>query len=515
MKGLSDRSKQNEYQLPKNKITQMIKITFFFAFAFIFLAGCNKSANTKNGNNERQNVARKIKPTKKSGSLKEIIGDNILIMEQVNGIRKMKEDTTKKYSFTEFSKYLKIRDSLFVLLASDKKLIKCIQESSQYDEEFRSLGIEIYHGRGENNCFYKCIPYDIYERTILTLEEIIGDNKLIMEQLNGLKNMIANRSKINSLADIEKTLRMRDSLIVLLNKDEKFNKIVSEDFCYQKLEEEFKSLGIYIIQAEGLYFGLDIAPILDEVIERVADEPYILRNKIRNLNSMTRGGEYPYEDISQEMEIVVLSEKMLNKYPGHEYNKEILELLCQALNCLTEVHKKTLILVNSDDNKYAGTKDFFFIGNYNADFYPCITDTSYHQDFIRKYSKSRFAKVIKKIFSNISALSYPDSKILYIIKVPPLTSDSVFADERLKQEFNNLPKEIAEQEDCFKYMWLGIDIPHLLYLSNGKDTKKVICYRFFDSREPAEKRLKLIRKLIPSAKLVKYKLPITEKKNDN
>jgi hypothetical protein len=499
----------------KLKINQMIKITFFFVFAFILIIGCNKSANKKNENHERLNVARKIKPTKKSGSLKEIIGDNILIMEQVNCIRKMKEDTTKKFSFTEFSKYLKMRDSLIVLLANDKKLIKCIQESKQYDEEFRSLGIETYHGGGKNNYFDKCIPYDIFERTILALEEIIGDNKLIMEQLKGLKTMIANRSKINSLADIEKTLRMRDSLIFLLTNNEKYIKIVSEDQCYQKLEEEFKSIGIYIIQAEGLYFGLDVAPLLDDVIERVADEPYILRNKIRNLNSMTIGGEYPYTDISQEMEIVVLSEKMLNKYPDHGYNKEILEILCDALNCLTDVHKYTAILLNSDDKKYAGTEDYFLIGNYNAEYYPCITDTAYHQAFIRKYSKSRFAKVIRKIFSNISTLSSQNSKILYIIKVPPLTSDSVFVDEKLKQAFKNLPKDIAEQEDCFKYMWLGIDIPHLLYLPYDTDIKKVICYRFFDSQEPAEKSLKLIRKMIPSAKLVKYNLTKTEKKNDN
>jgi hypothetical protein len=488
----------------------MKKPIIFFAFAFILAIGCNNSANNNKNTDSLQaakNNALSDETANKEVSLEEIVGDNKLIMKQINGIKELKSKKTKVLSFAEYENVFKMRENLIFLFKKDEKLIKCLKECEDLHQELSEFGILAYSEKGENPGFYRdAFPSSIVDRVVLTLEDLVRDKKLIMEQLNNVKKIKANSSKIKSIAEVEKTLKMRDSLIFLLQNDEKFNNFM-RGTIWQKLENELKALGINIIQAEGLFYNIIKGPFLDNVIEKVADEPYILRNKIQNLFGETLSGEYPYGNIQEEMEIVFLSEKMVSKYPGHQYNKEIMGIYSGALKTLTDIHKYTSELVTMPGNKFAGYQDEYLIGNYDSEYYNAITDTFNHKEYIKKYPKSRFTKIIKNILSNISSIT-TGYKILYIVQVPALTSDSVFANEKLKQEFNNLPKEIVDQSNCFKYMWLGIDIPHELHLGNGN---KMTAYRFFDKKEPAEKSLKIIQKIIPSAKLVEYKIPETDK----
>jgi len=82
-------------------------------------------------------------------------------------------------------------------------------------------------------------------------------------------------------------------------------------------------------------------------------------------------------------------------------------------------------------------------------------------------------------------------------------------------QLKNLPKDIEEEGDAFKYMWLGIDVPHQLVVRDSNDNKRVIVYRFYNTKEPAEKALVEIQKVIPKAKLVEYDLTEADKKHKN
>jgi len=332
------------------------------------------------------------------------------------------------------------------------------------------------------------------------LAEFLKDKTLAFEQFRNLKEAIANQSEMKSIKEVEKALKMRDNLMNILNNDDAFYTYMEEG---DRFYEEFEAIGIQIVEAEGMFGSLARALIFEKVIERVADEPYILNNKIQNLNASSHGSEYPYFDIKEEMEIVPLAEKMLTKYPGHKFNKEILEILGYALYPLTDFHK--------------APDDFaqYIVGGYDVGAYPGATDISFHNNFVEKYAKSRFAKVIEKILLNPSVLSKNEFDMLYFIQVPDLKSDSVFTDQKLNQQLKVLPKDIMSANDGFKYLWLGVDVPHILTLRKSDENKSVLVYRFFDKKEPAEESLTEIQKIIPKAKLVEYQLTETDKKYKN
>lgn len=333
----------------------------------------------------------------------------------------------------------------------------------------------------------------------LKLEDVISKNNEALEQLRALIDAIENKEDIKTLEEVEKVFSHRDNLIKLLMADDDFNTYMEEG---DRLYEEFESLGIHIIEAEGLFFGLDKANLFEDIIEKVADEPYILKNKIDNLYAASHGSEYPYLDLSEEMQIIPLAEKMLLNYPDHKYNIEIAKILENALNPLTDVH-----LVKSSHKSY-------IVGGYAIGEYPGATDIKYHKEFVEKNEKSKFADVIDKIVKSISVMGKSEFDSLYFIQVPDLsTTDSIFADEKLNTALFNLQGSISPLTANTKYLWLGIDIPHSFYLRDGDETNKVIVYRFSTEKENLVESLTNIQAIIPSAELVEYELTETDKKN--
>ena len=334
------------------------------------------------------------------------------------------------------------------------------------------------------------------------LAEFLKDNKFAIEQFQNLKKAIANQDNMKSIEDIEQALEIRDTLMRFLNNEKWFYTYMERDDA-DRFYDEFEAIGMQVVEAEGMFGSLAQAPIFEKVIEKVADEPYILNNKIHNLNASSHGSEYPYFDITEEMEIVPLAEKMLTKYPGHKYNKNILEMLGYALYPLTDFHRAPDDFAN------------YIVGGYDVSAYPGATDISFHKTFIEKYSKSRFAKVVEKILGNPSTLSASEFDMLYLIEVPDLIEDSVFSDEKLNEKLKKLPKDVKTANDGFKYLWLGIDVPHTIMLRDGDENRGVLVYRFYDKKEPAEKSLARIKKIIPKAKLVEYQLTEADKKYKN
>ena len=92
---------------------------------------------------------------------------------------------------------------------------------------------------------------------------------------------------------------------------------------------------------------------------------------------------------------------------------------------------------------------------------------------------------------------------------------SVYDNIAFALKLKNLPKDVKNANDGFKFLWLGVDVPHTIILRNGDENKRVLVYRFFDKKEPAEKSLLEIQKIIPKAELIEYQLTEADKKYRN
>jgi len=332
------------------------------------------------------------------------------------------------------------------------------------------------------------------------IEETIKHNKIASNLLDTIKKIIANRTEIESMDDIEHILKMRDSLVKLLNTDKEFENYMLETDAHWYLNEKFNKIGISFVSAEGIYICLDRAPLLNDFIEKLADKPFKLKTKIENLFGSLQGGEYPFTDISNEMELIPLAGKMLTEYPGYKHNKETAKMLDRALLPLVDFHSV------GDDESYS-----YIVGNFSTDAYPGMTDINQHKRFIKEAKNSRFAPIIRSILNSPSNIGF-GGDTLYYVSVPSLKSASVFADEKLNEQLKNLPEDISEMDDSFKYIWLGIDIPHNLIFSKNEKYTRAIAYRFFDRKEPALKSLATIRKIIPGARLIEHPFSEDEKR---
>jgi hypothetical protein len=336
---------------------------------------------------------------------------------------------------------------------------------------------------------------------IKSINELLKINSAALKLSNSIQKAIADKKYIKTMDEIERTLEMRDNLIEILNADENFESQMLNIEAIWNYFESFEKIGISFVTAEGIYICLDKAPLLTDLVEKYADEPMKIKIKIENLYGSMRGGEYPFTNIDIEMELIPLAEKMLTEYPGYKHNKEIARMLDRALMPLVDFHT-----VGCDDS-YS-----YIVGNFSVDQFPGVTDISYHKRFISDAKKSRFSKLVEKILSSPSNLcDWGDT--LYYIAVPDLQSgNNVFADDKLNEKLKNLPIEFKDMNDSFKYLWLGVDVPHYLTFSKDENHTNVVAYRFYDNKKTALKSLETIQKVLPGALLIEHLFSDKEKK---
>ncbi|ANQ51684.1 hypothetical protein MY04_4344 [Flammeovirga sp. MY04] len=320
------------------------------------------------------------------------------------------------------------------------------------------------------------------------IRSFIKNNEKAFEQYNYLLQTLSNRDSIKTIEEVNLALASRDKLVSLLMSDNRLYEFM-ETGLTEDTYNEFEKLGIEIVEAEGMFFELGKAPLLTDLIEKLANEPDLLKNQIENLYSASRGSEYPFLDLEEQLKIIPLVEKLITKYPQNQYNSKALEILKEALTPLVDVH---LVKSNQVNNH--------IVGGLYVEAYPNQTDISYHKKFASE-DTTRFSKVVKNILGSISTIDYSFEKIYYI-EVPEIITDSTFANQQKFEEFQNLPDVVKELNGVLTYLWLGLDVPHVLNL--GNNTKSIVVYRFYDELAPAEKSLEEIKKIIPSAKLVEY-----------
>jgi hypothetical protein len=237
------------------------------------------------------------------------------------------------------------------------------------------------------------------------------------------------------------------------------------------------------------------APFLEETIRRVGDEPYVLKSEILARVGSTYNGEYRYYSLDDHIVILDLAEKFAAKYPNHPYLKDIMESFIDCVTPLTDVHK----IVEEDQTSYV-------VSGIGREQYPSGTDIESHENFIKEHKDSHFAKTVESIVNSMSTLTTPARDTIYIVTVPePSRDKAVFSSAGMNARLSQLPAPFFATPNTLPYLWLEVPVAHVLTLpSDDGNYKTIFAYRFFDSKEQAEKSLREIKPLIPEAGILHY-----------
>lgn len=287
------------------------------------------------------------------------------------------------------------------------------------------------------------------------------------------KKDIDNQEKIMAL------MSYRDSLKPIL---ENFSYLLSESLFenmkkWEKYEKELIEIGFLPFYAEGMFSGLTNSPILQAQIKEFGTPEFQLMTDFENANGKSMGGEYPYLDLTANIEMVLIGEKMSKEFGETPEYKKIEQTYRYALKTLTDLH----CLVQTDDTRE------YILHDISRDFWPNATDVSFMEQFVKKHKTSRFAPAIKKILVNVSELQASEDLEkgeVYLIAV-----------ESFKTE------EEAENK-VFELLNKSIDVPHVISSKKGKTEQYHAVYRFYAQEAKAKENLKKIKSQFKNAKII-------------
>ena len=325
-----------------------------------------------------------------------------------------------------------------------------------------------------------------------TLQINSEDINLFAEQLpilsqllqgNALHNTIAVyankvlRGKVSSQKDLETLLDSRSKMITLLHDkvlNPFFSKADTEDFYNSErgasLEKELNRIGIQSVSAEGIYIGLAPSTMLEKEFKQLSDEPFKLYNEFLSQRGSSMGGEYPYSNLENQMQLVWIGEQLIGKYPNNPYTARIRSDFRFALGTLTDFHEVST----------PAQGVYYIVSDLLTEPYPTMTSVEQLNNFVEKYPQNT-----SDIKLNEDAYPQP----IYLVVAKWLAADS--SDE-------NADCENAEQLRN-NYLDKAMPIPHLLRLNRQGQTQCALCYRFYSSAQKATTALSILKKIEPAA----------------
>jgi len=292
---------------------------------------------------------------------------------------------------------------------------------------------------------------------------------------------------IKSEDDLITFQKKRESFIEMINNSQVFFSFIDSELTkwnfgkhsgdFEHYDKELKMIGIDFVSAEGMLTGFTTAPVLEDVISRVASWPYRLYIQMKEAYAESYGSEYTYYDLMPEMKAIHIGEQLLELYPDSKYAELAGEILSDALFPLTDYHR---MLGSPDDPQASNTVDereyLYIVGELYTHVFPWWTDISEPRKFIELYPDSRFKDVIEKIANNPSEV-HPGSRV-FVVAIDR------FTDEK------------SARKAVLSCLLKGLDIPHVLTVGGGN---YVVAYRFFASSDKAQKALEEIKSIKPEA----------------
>ena len=284
--------------------------------------------------------------------------------------------------------------------------------------------------------------------------------------------------------DLSRFLEKREPLLKMISGSESLCEFLSKEADkwvfkdksgdWEHYEREFGLIGIRTVFAEGMLSGFAEGPVLEEVISRVASEPYRLYIRLMEAYARSYGAEYTFMNLEPEMEAIELGERLLNWFPESKYVGPAKQILAKALFPLTDWH----IMVAADTPSKDLDKDhpFCVVGELHQRAYPFSTDIGQPKKFLETYPGSGFNSVIAKIVNDPSEMS--GGRAVHAVMV------------------DEFPDMESARQRILSYLLQGLDIPHLITLG---ETSYAVVYRFFADPEKAQRALEKIKKIKPEA----------------
>lgn len=239
---------------------------------------------------------------------------------------------------------------------------------------------------------------------------------------------------------------------------------------WEKYDRELGFIGIITFSAEGMLSGFAEGPVLEQLIARVASEPYRLYIRLVEAYARSYGSEYTYMHLKPEMDAIDFGERLMTRFPESKYIEPAKQILAKALFPLTDWH-----VVLSDDPALIDKSDYYShcsVGELSTRTYPFWTAIGEPKEFLKAYPGSMFHDVVAKIVEEPSEIIFGKSVHVVIV--------DEFSDEE------------SARKAILSYLINGIDIPHLITLN---ETSYIVAYRFFADSDKAKKALERIKKI--------------------
>lgn len=314
------------------------------------------------------------------------------------------------------------------------------------------------------------------------LASIVKENDPIYVSLNNyVYDVLNNEETVKSENDLKRLFYKRDAQIMPTLHGDFFDPLAmkNDDFFVgdagRKLQAELQSIGLQCIYAEGMYVDLGAAEMLPQAMKKFGSEVFRLYAEFLNAYGKAVGGEYPYLDLSGEMRMVAIGEAMLDKHPDHEYTLAIRSDFEFALHTLTDIHTVTGQL---------DTQEMFYA--LSTDPYPYMTSFEQHRQFVADYPNTKYGKIVQKILANPSSIAHAGNgfKDLFLVLVQWRGTNSdgetAYCDD-------------AEAAKDSLYLHRGIDVAHVLPITQNGEIRCAIVYRFYPDKAQAEKAIKTLQ----------------------
>lgn len=322
------------------------------------------------------------------------------------------------------------------------------------------------------------------EKNLKILYNLTKDEPELDKLLREYVDLISAPDDVSSEEEILEIFQMRDSLIIKLYPViEQYYWVQVENDKYaefENLEKELLEIGMTTVYAEGMVVGLVSSPILEKQIDEYGSDPFKLYCKFMYAYSNSQGGEYPFIDLSSQMQMVDLGEKLSQNYPDSKYNKMIETDYHLAVQTLTDFHKVTDL--EQDFTQY-------IIEGMNVDYWPYGTDLENFTRFVQDYPNTKLTKVVKEILKNTSEIYYEyegeGNDPIYLITI---------------EELNDY---LDAQDKVLDYVLNGVDIPHIIIIEHGSEYSYAVVYRFYSDKDHADRMLNSIKVKYPYAYMLK------------
>lgn len=310
-----------------------------------------------------------------------------------------------------------------------------------------------------------------------TLANLAEGEPVLYEQLETYAAAVSQPASIQSEADYRPLVQLRDEKILSALEAQVLNEDITDMQVMQRLFDELEQLGMTLVTAEGMIYGVGKAFLLPEVAQRVASPDYLAFLQFESAFASSRSGEYPYMNMEPWQEMVVHGEQ-LRSMPNTPYWSQVEDEFYNAVRVVSDLH-----LVQSGNAREAdgGTP---VVGGINTEFYPYAADVQALTDFGGRYPESQLGKTIQRIAQNPSIMT-DSPENLYVILL------------------EWIEEEEAAQRKVMRYLSEGEDIPHYLPVVRGDgSTQYAISYRFFEDESQANQAYEKFQASHPDAQLI-------------